>query len=120
VRQLAQACVAAGAALGLAACTPAPPLEARLQPWIGRSEVDLVAAFGVPSRTYQVDQLKFLQFEQRRTQFVPGDYPFYRPFGRFGPIGGYPPTIVVIGCDVTFALRQGVVDSFSFRGDGCR
>jgi hypothetical protein len=105
----------------LAGCTPPPPLEARLQPWIGRAEADLVAAFGVPARTYLTDGLKFLQFEERRTQIVPVADPFYQPFGRFGPLGPVTfPATVVIGCDLTFALRQGVVESFTFRGAGCR
>lgn len=105
--------------LGAAACTPVPPLEARLQPWIGRGEAELVTAFGVPAGTYVVGDTKFVQFEQQRTQIIPSDYPFYRPFGRFGPVT-MPPATVIIGCAVTFALRGGVVESFSYRGDGCR
>ena len=113
------------ALLGLAAlagaCTPVPPLEARLQPWIGRTEFDLVSYFGVPAGTYEVAGTKFLSFVQQRTVFAPGEYPFYRPYGRYGPLGGPAwPATVVIGCQVTFALRNGMVDSFSFRGDGCR
>lgn len=104
-----------------AACTPMPTLQERLMPWIGRSEVDLVAAFGVPAGTYEADGVKFLSFVQQSTRLVPVDYPFYRPYGRFGPVMGpaYPATILV-SCQVTFALRRGVVESFSFRGDGCR
>ena len=103
------------------ACTPVPPLEARLQPWIGRTEFDLVSSLGVPAGTYEVEGTKFLSFVQQRTQFAPAEYPFYRPYGRFGPLTGpaWPATIVV-GCQITFALRGGVVDSFSFRGEGCR
>ncbi|MBY0331344.1 MAG: hypothetical protein K2X49_11815 [Acetobacteraceae bacterium] len=109
------------ALLLLGACTPLPTLGERLQPWIGRSELDLVSAFGVPSGTYEVEGTKFLQFVQQRTIFAPADYPYYRPYGRFGPLMGpaFPPTVVV-GCEVTFALRRGVVESFSFRGEGCR
>jgi hypothetical protein len=104
----------------LPACTPVPSLQERLQVWIGRSEVELVGSFGVPAGTYEVDGVKFLSFVQQRTRFVPGDYPFHRPFGRFGPITG--PTwssTILVSCQVTFALRRGVVESFSFRGDGC-
>jgi hypothetical protein len=104
-----------------AGCAAGPPLEARLQPWIGRGEADLVANFGVPVRTYLVEDRKFLQFEERRTQLVPGPDPFfYRPYGRFGPLAAPSPAAILVGCDVTFALRRGVVESFSFRGDACR
>jgi len=108
-------------ALALTGCAVGPPLEARLAAWIGRSESDLVTAFGVPTRTYEVDGLKFLQYEDRRAQLVPYD-PFWgpRPYGRFGPLWSPPPPAYVVReCAVTFALRQGMIESFSFRGDGC-
>jgi hypothetical protein len=109
-----------GVLLALAGCGVGPPLQDRLAPWVGRSEADLVSAFGVPAGTYEVDGRKFLQFEQRRTQIIPSD-PFpYRGYGRFGPLWSPSPGYIVVGCDITFALRRGVVDSFSFRGDGCR
>lgn len=113
---------AAAALLALAAgaCASGPPLEARLQPWVGRSEGDLVAALGVPVRTYTVDDRHFLQFEERRTQLLPSDPYLYRPYGRFGPLWQPGPSYVVVGCDVTFALRRGVVESFTYRGEGCR
>lgn len=110
-----------GLALLAGACTPVPPLEDRLRPWIGRSEFDLVSNFGVPAGTYEVDGTKFLSFVQQRTQFAPAEYPFYRPYGRYGPLTGPAwPATVLVACQVTFALRSGVVDSFSFRGEGCR
>jgi hypothetical protein len=113
--------ILAALALLALACTPVPPLQERLQVWIGRSEVDLVSAFGVPAGTYEVDGVKFLSFVQQRTQIVPADYPFYRPYGRFGPIMGPAwPATILLACQVTFALRRGVVESFSFRGEGCR
>ncbi len=113
------------AAAALAGCETLPPLETRLQPWVGRSEADLVAAFGVPARTHEAGGLRFLQYEDRRTQIVASDPWFYgRPwwpgYGRFGPVLPPPPSYVVRACSVTFALREGVVEGFSFRGDGCR
>ena len=114
--------LAGAMALLLAACATQPPLEARLQAWIGRSETDLVTNFGVPAGTYAVGGQKFLQFDQWRTQLVPGSAWYGGPF--YGRYGGFwqpaPPTAVVIGCSITFSLRQGVVEGFSFRGDGCR
>jgi hypothetical protein len=105
----------------LAACAQGPGLQERLSVWIGRGEGDLVAEFGVPVRTYEVEGRRFLQFEQRRTVAVaqPG---FDRSFGPWGPRwGGWPqpPAFAVVGCDLTFALREGRVESFTFRGQGC-
>ena len=118
--RLARVALAGALALLLAGCETGPPLEVRLQPWVGRSEGDLVAAFGVPAATYVVGDRKFLQFAQRRTQVVASDPWFYRPYGRFGPLWQPSPGYILVGCDVTFSLRQGVVEAFSFRGEGCR
>ena len=117
-----RAALAGLAVLGAIACTPVPPLSARLPPWIGKSELELVTTFGVPAGTYEVDGVKFIQFTSQRTILAPNPYPVVWAYGRWGPAWGgaaYPSTIVV-NCEVTFALRRGVVDSFSFRGEGCR
>lgn len=107
----------------LAACAQGPTLEQRLSTLIGRSEGDLVAELGVPNRTYEVEGRRFLQFEQRRTVAVsqPGfDRPFFTPYGYRWSYVPAPPAYAVVGCDVTFALRNGRVESFNFRGEGCR
>jgi hypothetical protein len=106
----------------LGACAQGPTLEQRLSTFIGRSEGDLVASLGVPNRTYDVEGRRFLQFEQRRTVAIsqPGfDRPFFGPYGyRFGYVPA-PPAYAVVGCDLTFALRDGRVESFNARGEGC-
>jgi hypothetical protein len=109
-------------AAALAGCTALPPLETRLQPWIGRGEAELVTAFGVPARTYEAGDRRFLQYEERRAQLLPAD-PWWPGWPHRGPwwyAPPPPPAYVVRGCDVTFVLRRGVVEGFTFRGDGCR
>ncbi len=109
--------------LVLAACAQGPTLDQRLSTFVGRSEGDLVAALGVPARTYEADGRRFLQFENRRSIAIsqPGLHqPFF--YGPYGPRWGYvpaPPAYAVVGCDVTFALREARVESFSYRGQGC-
>ncbi len=108
------------AVLLLAACAQGPSLQERLSAWVGRTEGDLVAEFGVPVRTYEVDGRRFLQYESRRTIVQPGfDRPYFTPWG---PRYGYwpsPPSYATYACDVTFALRNARVESFSYRGQGC-
>lgn len=107
-------------ALAAAGCAAGPTLEQRLLPFIGRSEGDLVAALGVPERTYEVEGRKFLTFEEQRSYVVAGaPYPYYGHFGRFGPSFS-PPGYIVRSCEITFAVRQGRVESYTYRGDGCR
>lgn len=106
----------------LAACAQGPGLSERLSPWIGRSEGDLVAEFGVPVRVHEADGRRFLLFEQRRTVLVaqPGfDRPYFSPWGpRFGPWPP-PPAQAVLTCEITFAIRAGRVEGVSHRGEGC-
>ena len=111
---------AAALLLAAAGCETGPPLQARLQPFVDKTEAELVSVLGVPYATYEAGGLKFLQFTDQRTQIVPGD-PWWgaRPWGRWGPLYA-PPYYIVRSCEVTFSLRGGIVVGFSFRGDGCR
>ncbi len=107
-------------ALAAAGCATGPTLEQRLLPFVGRGEGDLVAALGVPERTYEVEGRKFLTFEEQRSYIVAGAYnPYLGYYGRFGPTFT-PPGYVTRTCEITFAVRQGRVESFTHRGDGCR
>jgi hypothetical protein len=125
--------IAAGS-LGLLACVAlascalptAEGFATRLSQYVGRSEADVVAEFGVPARTFESGGRRFLQFEERRLVTIPGQ-PYFGPLGgprRFGP-WGYPawgsgPSVESRSCDVTFEVRDGRVESFSFRGNDCR
>ena len=103
-------------------CTPVPSLQERLQPWVGASELDLVKTFGVPAGTYEVDGVKFIQYFSQHTVLAPTPPPMLMAPGPWGPAwapAAYP-TMVVVSCEITFALRHAVVESFSFRGEGCR
>ena len=121
-RRVLACALAAGATA--AGCATGPTLEQRLLPFVGRSEGELVAALGVLERTYEVEGRKFLTFEDRRSYIVAGSYPLSYPgygYGRFGygPVFT-PPGYIVRTCEITFAVRGGRAESFTFRGDGCR
>jgi hypothetical protein len=107
-------------ALVFAGCAQGPTLQERLTAWVGRDEGDLVAAFGVPVRTYQVEGRRFLEFEQRRAVPVAAPDPWFG--GPWGPRRGYwpaPPGEAIVACSMTFELREHRVEAFSFRGQGC-
>jgi hypothetical protein len=107
-------------ALLMAGCALGPSLEERLAPLVGKREGEVVMALGVPTRTYEADGRKFLQYEQRRVSLYPGDPYWARPYGRFGPVLSPGPMLITRSCDTTFTLRQGVVEAFALRGDDCR
>jgi hypothetical protein len=107
----------------LAGCAdPGPTLQQRLSTFVGRTELELVTQLGVPSRTYEVEGRRFLQYDQRRTVPVAPAFGYGAPIGPWGPRWGYwppPPSFAVVECDVTFELVEGRVTGFSFRGQGC-
>ncbi|MGG5888434.1 hypothetical protein ACLF3G_14970 [Falsiroseomonas sp. HC035] len=107
----------------LAACAQGPTLDQRLSTFVGRTEGDLVAALGVPVRVHEADGRRFLLFEQRRTVPVAPPSPFlgYGP-GPWGPSLGYwpsVPSVAELRCEQTFAIRNGRVETFTYRGEGC-
>ena len=61
--------------------------------------------------------MKFLTYEERRVEVVPGGPGFWgsEPF----PYGGFPPTATTLVCDTTFTVAGGVVRAFSLRGNAC-
>jgi hypothetical protein len=98
--------------------------QAQLQQLVGRPEMDLIQVMGVPTRTYETGGTKFLSYEERQTEFIPGSPYYYAPgpFPGFwgGPYGGgFPPQAVNLACDTTFAVAGGVVRSFTLRGNAC-
>lgn len=108
----------------LAACAQGPTLDQRLSTFIGRSELDLVSALGVPARSHTVDGVRFLAFESQRTIALPSGTAWGGgPGGPWGPGWGWgwnSNSYAVVNCDVTFALRNERVESFTYRGEGCR
>ena len=112
--------LAASLALTLAACAaPGPTLEQRLATFVNRSESELVAQLGVPVRSYETEGRRFLLFEQNSTVMVPGDPWAYGYWGMRRP-WAVPSSYAVVRCEMTFALREGRVEGFTLRGEGCR
>jgi hypothetical protein len=102
----------------LGACAVGPSLQQRLSAYIGRSEGDLVADLGVPVRSYETEGRRFLQFEQQSTVAVSQPDPFMYGRYRYRPWMA-PPAYAQIRCDMTFALRDHRVESFTLNGQGC-
>ena len=121
---------AALAALSLlAGCAYSNPQHVQaLNGMVGKSETDLLRAYGVPNRTYDASGHRFLAYSRSRIDSIPGSPGFgyggfgYGGFGYggFGPgYGGFGPEIVQRDCDTTFELAGGKVLSWSLRGNDC-
>ncbi len=136
----------AAALLALSACAVPSPAQRRvLDSMIGRSEPELVRAFGVPSRTFSTEGHTFLAYVENDSSYSPGFGGFYGGgfgyggyggfggfgggfgpgfgpgfgYGGFGGFGGVPPTFYSSTCATTFEITNDRVASWSVHGDGC-
>ena len=116
-----------GLLLLLGACANQAPQQRRafIASLVGKSELDLVRQLGVPTRTFTVDGEKFLAYDDRRVEVLPGYYgapwggPGWGPWG-WGWGGGWgPPIVLARGCEITFDIREGKVASFTLVGPDC-
>ena len=130
--------IAAGMLGLLAACADSRTPQAfdqRMSGFVGRPEAELVAGLGVPSRTYDADGRRLLQWDFLQPSTSPAVYPSIGlgfgsfGFGRgggsgvgvgtglgFGPLGGGG---TPQGCSVVFETREGTVQGFTRNGPGC-
>jgi hypothetical protein len=104
-------------ALGGCAVPTTAAFDARMAGFVGRPEAEVVAALGVPVRTYEAGGLRFLQYESRRLVSYPGAYPYAG--WRYGGFGAFP-VVESRECDLTFTLRNDLVQGFTRRGGDCR
>lgn len=99
----------------LAACTDtrAARMEAMNQ-FVGQPEQTLVQRLGVPTRSYDADGTKFLAYDEQRTDVIP-------PPPSFGPwwFNPMPAQVIQRWCETTFQVADGVVRSFTLRGNAC-
>ncbi|HEY4253356.1 MAG TPA: hypothetical protein VGM87_19260 [Roseomonas sp.] len=112
----------------LAACADrGAAFDARMAGYVGRPESELVLGLGVPDRVQELEGQRILDYELRGASGGPlltpslgfgfglgGGAGFGTGIG-LGISGSAPPA----ACGVTFALRQGRVESFTRRGTGC-
>lgn len=113
--------------LALAACgNYGAERRAYLSSLIGAPEPELVRQLGVPSRSYETEGRKFVAYDERRVDLIPAG-PFFGGFGYgyggfgggYGGFGGFPPQIVERGCETTFEIGAGRVQSWALRGNAC-
>jgi hypothetical protein len=95
--------------------------QAFLSQFIGHPDSELVQQVGVPTRTYETDGVKYLAYDESRVQIVPAVPPYgpgpWWAYGSYG--GGFPPQVINLSCETTFAITGGVVKSYALHGNAC-
>ena len=99
----------AGQLLG---CATQAKYERKLNQWVGRSETELISAFGVPTSTHAIeDGSKFVLYRNRGTAKIGG--------GAIGPVDV--DNHGTTWCETTFKInRQSKVESWATQGNACR
>jgi hypothetical protein len=117
----------------LGACGPRQTpqgFDQRMAGFVGQSEAALVAGLGVPSRTYEAEGRRLLQWDFLQPAPGPAVYPSIGlGFGSFGfgrgvgvgtGVGlGFGGGAAPLGCSVVFETRDGMVQGFTRTGPGC-
>lgn len=98
--------------------------ESDLATWTGRSEVDLLRAWGVPQRSHEVGDRKFVTFMQAISMTMPGVEPTYvaNTYGRttyVNSYGGMPAQNLRFYCETTFEIADGKVAGSRWQGNNC-
>lgn len=123
-RAMRRAALVALLVLGSCANTWRTELQARLTPLVGVGEDDLVRRMGVPNRTFETGDRRFLAYVERWPDVV------VTPFVGFGGYYGAPgfgygwgyapwPQPVERQCEITFELAERQVLGFTLRGSAC-
>ena len=109
-------------ALSLGACATEANFRKAADAYVGRPEADLVARLGTPDATHrtdtanaQADGPKMLTWRRGGAVTVPGYYQCVRGFCWVTP-----PQTYVSACEFTARVEAGVVQSYSYSGNGCR
>jgi hypothetical protein len=106
------------AAIVLAACTNLlAQRQAYLGQFVGQPESLLVQQMGVPTRSYETGEVKYLAYDEHRIDIIPGP-PTYAPF-YLGWYGAFPPQVIELNCETTFEVTDGTVKAFTLRGNAC-
>jgi hypothetical protein len=81
---------------------------------VGQPEQTLLQTMGVPTRSYDADGVKFLAYDERRVDIIPGT-----PGVGIWRAGAMPPQQIELWCETTFQVAQGTVRSYTLRGNAC-
>lgn len=92
--------------------------QAELAQWVGQPETELLQAMGAPDHSFTSGVVTVLTYDERDVDWQPVA-PNYWAFAPSGWGRGFPPRAYVTECDTTFTIADGVVKSFSLRGNGC-
>lgn len=112
--------------LACAGCATTANYERVLDTWLGGSERDLVASWGIPDGSYQIDaNQKIISYTNSRSAYLPGTAPTYRStlIGNTvytTPTGGTAGQVLQFSCKTDFTIENGQIVRWRYQGNSCR
>jgi hypothetical protein len=113
------------ALLVLAGCATSANYQKNLNAWVGEDESALVAKWGKPNKTYDVDGFTYLVYTTSGEVSSPGtssdSQNTVAGTSIFGGANGWIPSLTFWStCQTTFEIQKGKVVTFEFKGADCR
>lgn len=113
------------ALLLLAGCATSANYQKNLNAWVGEDESALVAKWGKPNKTYEVDGFTYLVYTTSGEASTPGtntdSQNTVAGTSIFGGANGWIPSLTFWStCQTTFEIQKGKVVTFEFKGADCR
>lgn len=113
------------ALLVLAGCATSANYQKNLNAWVGEDESALVAKWGKPNKTYEVDGFTYLVYNTSGEASSPGintdSQSTVAGTSIFGGANGWIPSLTFWStCQTTFEIQKGKVVTFEFKGADCR
>ncbi|MDC3409927.1 hypothetical protein OAY88_01180 [Alphaproteobacteria bacterium] len=98
--------------------------EDKLSSWIGYTEEDLVASWGIPQRVYELKGKRYLTWVNTGQMTLPGTQPTYQTsiiggYATTTAIGGTAPMNIMLNCERTFVIENGRIQTWSWKGNNC-
>jgi hypothetical protein len=98
--------------------------EGMLNTWLGKSEREMIAGWGIPDKQYKLDaNTKMVSYVSRRTVVYPGSVSGcfgggYNPV--FNACNSFPPDVTTYDCETIFTLSNGAITKWGHKGNDCR
>jgi hypothetical protein len=113
------------ACLLLGGCATSANYQKTLNAWVGEDDSVLIAKWGKPYKTYQVNEFTYLVYVTSGEVSSPGLYSDAQNTvvgtSIFGGANGWIPSLTFWStCQTTFEIQKGKVVTFEFKGPDCR
>jgi len=110
--------------LFFAGCATQAKYKKVLDTWVGSSELDLIRSWGAPVNTYEAAGRKFIMYSSSYNVALPGNNPTYTTnvignTAYTNSYGGTPGQNLLMICETTFEVEEGIIVKWSYRGNDC-